>query len=98
MSLVGPRPLPVRYLPRYSEAQARRHEVRPGITGWAQINGRNSASWEGRLEMDVWYVDNRSTRLNLRIIARTVVAVARRSGITTSDGASMPEFWGQKAP
>ncbi|HEY1118390.1 MAG TPA: sugar transferase, partial [Acidimicrobiales bacterium] len=72
MSLVGPRPLPTKYLERYSPRQARRHEVRPGITGWAQVNGRNTARWAERLEMDVWYVDNRSVLLDLKVLWRTV--------------------------
>src|SRR5438477_555339 len=73
MSLVGPRPLLVRYLPRYRPEQARRHEVKPGLTGWAQVNGRNALSWEDKLALDVWYVDHQSLWLDLQIIARTVV-------------------------
>ena len=92
MSLVGPRPLLVRYLERYSAEQARRHEVRPGLTGWAQINGRNATSWTERLRLDVWYVDHRSFGLDLRIIARTVALVFRRDGIHAPGEATMPEF------
>jgi len=84
MSLVGPRPLPVEYLDRYTPEQARRHEVRPGLTGWAQINGRNTRSWQERLALDVWYVDHRSFSLDLRILARTVVAVLARRGVEPS--------------
>ena len=92
MSLVGPRPLPVRYLPRYSPVQARRHEVRPGLTGWAQLNGRNAISWEEKFALDVWYVDNRSLALDIRILLSTALAVFRRSGIDRSAGETMPEF------
>jgi sugar transferase EpsL len=92
MSLVGPRPLPVRYLDRYTPEQARRHEVRPGITGWAQINGRNSTTWDERLAMDVWYVDNRSLVLDLRILVRTIAVVLRREGISAEGDATMPEL------
>ena len=81
MSLVGPRPLLVQYLPLYSPEQARRHEVRPGITGWAQINGRNATSWEERFRLDVWYVDNRSFKLDLKILLATFAKVARSEGI-----------------
>ena len=94
MSLVGPRPLPVAYLPRYTDEQARRLEVRPGVTGWAQVNGRNETSWQERLAMDVWYVDHRSTRLDLRILAQTVAVVLRRSGIDQAGGVTMTEFRG----
>jgi lipopolysaccharide/colanic/teichoic acid biosynthesis glycosyltransferase len=82
MSLVGPRPLLPEYLSRYNPTQARRHEVRPGITGWAQVNGRNATSWEDRFAMDVWYVDNRSLALDLRILWMTIAAVFDRSGIS----------------
>ena len=95
MSLVGPRPLPVAYLDRYSPRQARRHEVRPGLTGWAQVNGRNSAGWPERLEMDVWYVENRSLRLDLRILWRTVRVVVSRSGVTEDGHVTMTEFLGE---
>ncbi len=98
MSLVGPRPLLPRYLSRYSPRQARRHEVRPGITGWAQVSGRNAASWEDRLEKDVWYVDNHSLWLDLRILFRTVWQVLRRDGITSEGHATCAEFMGSAAP
>lgn len=94
MSLVGPRPLPIRYLPRYSATHARRHEVRPGITGWAQANGRNALTWDDQLDMDVWYVDNRSVGLDMRIIVATVRSVARRDGISHEGHATRPEFPG----
>ena len=94
MSLVGPRPLLMRYLDRYTPEQARRHEVRPGITGWAQINGRNSISWEEKLALDVWYVDNRNLLLDLRILVATFWKVVRREGISAAGEATMPEFIG----
>jgi lipopolysaccharide/colanic/teichoic acid biosynthesis glycosyltransferase len=94
MSLVGRRPLPVRYLSRYSAEHARRHEVRPGITGWAQANGRNTLTWDDQLDMDVWYVDNKSLRLDLRILRDTVAAVLRRDGISSEGHATRPEFPG----
>ena len=94
MSLVGPRPLPTKYLARYSPRQARRHEVRPGITGWAQVNGRNTTSWAERLEMDVWYVDNRSLLLDLKVLWRTVRVVASREGVAEDGRATMTEFLG----
>lgn len=94
MSLVGPRPLPTAYLPRYSDRQARRHEVRPGITGWAQVNGRNTTSWAERLEMDVWYVEHRSLRLDLQILWRTLRVVLSREGIAEDGQATMTEFLG----
>ena len=92
MSLVGPRPLLVEYLPRYTDAQARRHEVRPGLTGWAQVNGRNAVTWEEKFALDVWYVDHRGFWLDLRIIARTLLVVFRRDGISAAGAATMPEF------
>ena len=92
MSLVGPRPLPVRYLERYTSWEARRHEVRPGLTGWAQVNGRNAIDWDDRLDLDVWYVDHRSVGLDLRILARTVGTVLRHSGVNHANHATMPEF------
>ncbi|MBI5519652.1 MAG: sugar transferase [Desulfovibrio sp.] len=95
MSLVGPRPLLMRYLPRYSAKQARRHEVPPGITGWAQVNGRNALTWEERLALDVWYVDNRTLWLDLRILGRTLWAVLSRRGISAPGEATMGEFMGQ---
>lgn len=94
MSLVGPRPLLEKYLPLYSASQARRHEVRPGITGWAQVNGRNSTTWAERLDMDVWYVDHHSARLDIEILVRTLVTVVGRRGIQASGFATMPEFEG----
>lgn len=96
MSLVGPRPLPVAYLDRYSPRQARRHECRPGITGWAQVNGRNRVDWEERFEMDVWYVDNRSLLLDLKILWMTLLAVLRREGISAEGSATMREFMGSR--
>jgi sugar transferase EpsL len=94
MGIVGPRPLPVRYLPRYSPDHARRHEVRGGITGYAQSNGRNNISWDEQLDMDVWYVDHRSLTLDLKIIARTVKTVVRREGISEEGHATRSEFPG----
>lgn len=94
MSLVGPRPLLTAYLDRYSPEQARRHEVRPGITGWAQVHGRNALDWHERFELDVWYVDHRTLRLDMRIVVRTVGAVLTRRGINAAGHASMPEFKG----
>jgi len=94
MSLVGPRPLLMEYLPRYSARQARRHEVRPGLTGWAQVNGRNAPDWDTRLEMDVWYVENRTFWLDLKILARTVLAVVKRDGVTAEGHATVPFFGG----
>jgi len=92
MSLVGPRPLLVEYLARYTPQEARRHEVRPGLTGWAQVNGRNATTWEERLRLDVWYVDHRSLWLDLRILARTAELVLRQNGINAPGSATMPEF------
>jgi lipopolysaccharide/colanic/teichoic acid biosynthesis glycosyltransferase len=92
MSLVGPRPLLVAYLDRYTPEQARRHEVRPGLTGWAQLHGRNATTWEERLRLDVWYVDHRSFRLDLTIIVRTFALVFARRGISSPGAATMPEF------
>lgn len=97
MSLVGPRPLLMEYLPLYSREQARRHEVRPGITGWAQVNGRNAISWEEKFRLDVWYVDNHSFRLDLKILFLTVVRVFQRSGISAEGDATMPKFTGVNA-
>ncbi|MDP9496005.1 MAG: sugar transferase [Actinomycetota bacterium] len=94
MSLVGPRPLLMHYLPLYSERQARRHEVRPGVTGWAQINGRNATPWPDRLEMDVWYVENRSLWLDLKILALTIPRALRRSGVTQEGQATVEYFSG----
>jgi sugar transferase EpsL len=95
MSLVGPRPLLPQYLDRYSPRQARRHEVLPGLTGWAQINGRDTLSWEERFELDVWYVDNRSIFLDLHILARTLINVIARRDVRPEKASTMPEFTGQ---
>ena len=97
MSLVGPRPLLMQYLPLYSPEQARRHEVRPGITGWAQVNGRNAISWADKFALDVWYVDNRSLFLDIRILWLTVRKVLVRDGISATGEATMPRFEGDKA-
>jgi len=94
MSLVGPRPLLVEYLPLYSPEQARRHEVRPGITGWAQVNGRNAQSWEERLMLDIWYVDHRSLWLDMRILWLTLLKVLRSEGVNRPGHATMPRFTG----
>ncbi len=96
MSLVGPRPLLMDYLTLYTRRQFRRHEVRPGITGWAQINGRNSLSWEEKFELDIWYVENRSLILDLKIIIRTVMTILRKEGISHKDAPTMPRFTGSK--
>lgn len=96
MALVGPRPLPTAYLPRYSPEQARRHEVRPGITGWAQVNGRNAISWDEKFRLDVWYVDNRSLLLDARILFLTVWRTVRREGINSSATETMEEFKGRE--
>jgi len=96
MSLVGPRPLLVRYLPRYSAEQARRHEVRPGLTGLAQVKGRNALSWDRKFELDTWYVDHRSFLLDVKILALTVVKVLDRSGVNSSAETTMPEFMGSE--
>ena len=94
MSLVGPRPLLMEYLPLYSARQARRHEVRPGLTGWAQVNGRNALSWDEKFELDVWYVENRSFALDLKILWLTMLTVIRRKGISSDGHATMPPFTG----
>ena len=94
MSLVGPRPLLMEYLPLYSARQARRHEVRPGLTGWAQVNGRNALSWDEKFELDVWYVENRSFALDLKILWLTLLTVIRRKGISSDGHATMPPFTG----
>lgn len=96
MSLVGPRPLVLNYLELYSPQQARRHSVLPGITGWAQINGRNSISWEKKFELDVWYVDHMNFWLDLRVLVMTLVALVRQDGIVAQGHATMPEFTGSK--
>ncbi|WGZ91682.1 MAG: sugar transferase [Candidatus Thiocaldithrix dubininis] len=95
MSLVGPRPLLMEYLPLYTPEQARRHEVRPGITGWAQINGRNAISWNEKFKLDVWYVDNQSLWLDLKILALTIKKVFVREGISAEGDATMPKFTGR---
>ena len=92
MSLVGPRPLLMQYLDRYTPEQARRHEVRPGITGWAQINGRNALSWEEKFKLDVWYVDNQTLWLDIRILLLTFIKVFQREGISADGEATMQEF------
>lgn len=96
MSCVGPRPLLMQYLARFDARQARRHEVRPGITGWAQVNGRNLVAWSDRLEMDVWYVENLSLAVDLKILGMTVMRVATRHGISADGDATMPEFTGSQ--
>jgi lipopolysaccharide/colanic/teichoic acid biosynthesis glycosyltransferase len=98
MSLVGPRPLPVRYLTRYSPRQRRRHAVRPGITGWAQIHGRNALSWEQKFDLDLWYVDHRTLLLDLKIFLMTAAKVIRHDGISQQGHATMPEFEGSPQP
>jgi len=95
MSLVGPRPLLLEYLPRYTRDQARRHDVRPGITGWAQVHGRNALTWDERFDLDVWYVDHLSLALDLRILLRTPALVLRREGISAEGHATMPRFLGR---
>jgi len=97
MSLVGPRPLLMEYLPLYSPEQYRRHEVRPGVTGWAQINGRNSLSWDEKFKLDVWYVDNRSLWLDIKILFLTVKKVLVRDGISAEGEATMSRFMGNDA-
>lgn len=94
MSLVGPRPLLMEYLDRYTPEQARRHEVRPGVTGWAQIHGRNAISWEERFRLDIWYVDHWTLAVDARILAQTLAKVVRREGISQAGEATMSEFQG----
>jgi sugar transferase EpsL len=94
MSLVGPRPLLMRYLDRYTPEQARRHEVRPGLTGWAQVNGRNAITWEQKFDLDVWYVDNSTFQRDFLILIKTACSVLRRSGVTANEHVSVPEFFG----
>jgi lipopolysaccharide/colanic/teichoic acid biosynthesis glycosyltransferase len=96
MSLVGPRPLLMEYIPLYSQVQYRRHEVRPGVTGWAQINGRNAISWENKFELDIWYVDNRSLWLDMKVILLTIKKVLVRDGISAEGEATMTKFTGSK--
>jgi lipopolysaccharide/colanic/teichoic acid biosynthesis glycosyltransferase len=97
MSIVGPRPLLTEYLPLYSERQSRRHEVRPGMTGWAQVNGRNDLPWPDRLEMDVWYVDNHSFWLDMKIIGKTFGKVLSREGVSQGDNATVEYFAGNES-
>lgn len=94
MSLIGPRPLLTEYLPRYNERQARRHDVRPGITGWAQVNGRNSLDWQTRFELDVWYVENLSFLLDMKILFLTVKKVFKAEGINSATAPTMEKFMG----
>jgi lipopolysaccharide/colanic/teichoic acid biosynthesis glycosyltransferase len=96
MSLVGPRPLLMEYLPRYSAEQARRHEVRPGVTGWTQVNGRNELTWDEKFALDVWYVEHRSTRLDLEILGRTVSQVLSGQGVSAPGHATMEPFRGSR--
>jgi len=96
MSLVGPRPLLMQYLQRYTPDQARRHEVKPGITGWAQVNGRNALTWESRFEHDVWYVDHQNFGLDIKILFRTFVNVLKRKGINAEGHVTTPEFMGSR--
>ena len=96
LSLVGPRPLLMEYLPRYSPEQARRHEVKPGITGWAQVNGRNAITWDEKFRLDVWYVDNRSFLLDLKILWLTLVKIFDKRDINYEGHATMPEFMGNR--
>lgn len=96
MSLVGPRPLLMEYLPLYSPKQARRHEVRPGVTGWAQVNGRNAIDWDQKFALDLWYVDNHSLSLDLKILWMTVAKVFNREGISADGEATMPKFTGKQ--
>jgi sugar transferase EpsL len=97
MSLVGPRPLLMEYLPLYSPEQARRHEVRPGITGWAQVNGRNATSWEQRFACDIWYVDNRTLLVDIKILSMTLLKVVRTEGVSHFGHATMPKFRGPRS-
>ncbi|HIN91241.1 MAG TPA: sugar transferase [Alphaproteobacteria bacterium] len=96
MSLVGPRPLLMEYLPLYSTMQSRRHEVRPGITGWAQVNGRNTLSWQEKFDLDIWYVDHQSIFLDMKILLLTIKKVMQREGISAAGEATMPKFTGNK--
>ncbi len=98
MSLIGPRPLPLAYVDRYDDQQRRRLDAAPGITGWAQVNGRNSLGWPEKLALDVWYVEHASARVDLTIALRTIRAVFSRSGVAAADHATMPEFLGDDAP
>lgn len=98
MSLIGPRPLPTEYLPRYSAEQARRHDVRPGITGWAQVNGRNGLTWERQFELDLWYIEHASFLLDLKILILTLYAVLRRKNINASETVTRSAFEGNQPP
>jgi sugar transferase EpsL len=97
MSFVGPRPLLMQYLPRYTAEQARRHEAKPGLTGWAQVNGRNAISWEEKFQLDTWYVDNWSLALDMKIIFLTIIKILKREGISQEGRATMSEFMGEQA-
>lgn len=97
MSLVGPRPLLIEYLPLYTPEQARRHDVRPGLTGWAQVNGRNALSWDEKFALDLWYVDHQSFALDLKILWRTIFKVFARQGISAEGEATMPRFEGSRS-
>ena len=94
MSLIGPRPLRIRYLPRYNDFQKQRHNIRPGITGWAQVNGRNAISWEQKFEFDVWYVKNISLLLDIKIIFLTFYTVFKKDGVSSIDNDIVPDFMG----
>lgn len=94
LSFVGPRPLLMRYLPLYSEYQARRHEVKPGITGWTQVNGRNALTWEEKFDLDIWYVEHRGFALDMKILFMTAIKIIKREGITAEGSETMPEFRG----
>lgn len=96
MSIVGPRPLLAQYLDRYSPRQARRHEVRPGLTGWAQVNGRNALSWEDKFEFDIWYIDHQTLRFDVYVILKTLGVLIKRNGVSSSDSVTMPEFLGSQ--
>jgi lipopolysaccharide/colanic/teichoic acid biosynthesis glycosyltransferase len=96
MSLVGPRPLLMEYVPLYNDSQMRRHDARPGITGWSQVNGRNAIGWNEKFALDVWYVDNQSMLLDIKILFMTVAAIVRRDGINASENVPMPKFTGSK--
>jgi lipopolysaccharide/colanic/teichoic acid biosynthesis glycosyltransferase len=98
MSFVGPRPLLVEYLALYSSQQSRRHEVRPGLTGWAQVNGRNDISWEDKFNLDIWYVDNVSFTLDLKILLKTITYTFKKEGITSKDHATSPKFKSSSEP
>ncbi len=98
MAIIGPRPLLVRYLPRYNAEQHRRHEVRPGLTGYAQAHGRNAISWNEKFRMDLWYVDHLSFKVDFRIFVDTILSVLKREGISAADDATMPEFMGNEKP